>query len=76
MSVLFLQKDKKLADELIQEMKSNFTLTEEDEVSAYLGAQLKVDPDSRKVTMSQPFLIKKIIQQFILNHTKCMNCQH
>ena len=42
-------------------MQSQFTLTEEEDVSAYLGIQMKWDEEKGEVTMSQPFLIQRIL---------------
>jgi hypothetical protein len=59
--LIFAQK-KSLADELILNLKEKFTLSEEDDVSAYLGVKMKLDEESGKVTMSQPFLTDRIIE--------------
>jgi hypothetical protein len=58
---LIFAKNKDLADELLKELQSTFTLTEEDEVAAYLGCQLTMDPTSNTVTIAQPYLIQRII---------------
>ena len=36
-------------------------MTEEDDVSAYLGVKMKLDDKTGEVTMTQPFLIDRII---------------
>lgn len=59
---LIFAKNKELADELITELKTVFTLTEEEEVAAYLGVMMKLDEKEDTVSMSQPFLIQRIIE--------------
>ena len=54
-------KDKTLADDLISSLHEQFTLSEEDDVSAYLGVKMKIDKEDNTVSMSQPFLIDRII---------------
>jgi hypothetical protein len=43
-------------------LKENLTLSEEDDVSAYLGVKMKIDKDNNTVSMTQPFLIDRIIE--------------
>ena len=52
---------KELADKVIAELSTKFTLTEEDDVSAYLGVMMKLDETDDTVEMTQPFLIQRII---------------
>ena len=59
---LIFAKSKADADKLIQDLQSQFTLTEEEDVSAYLGVQMEIDKDENTVTMSQPYLIERIIK--------------
>ena len=60
---LIFAKDKALADDLIINLrKKTFTLSEEEEVSAYLGVKMKIDKEANTVSMSQPFLINRIIE--------------
>ena len=58
---LIFADEKSQADELIINLQQQFTLTEEEDVSAYLGVKLEIDDKTGTVTMSQPFLIEKII---------------
>ena len=59
---LIFAEEKCLADKLIVNLKKKFILSEEDDVSAYLGVKMKLDKESGKVTMSQPFLTERIIE--------------
>ena len=59
---LIFAKNKDLADELIDELKSHFTLTEEEDVSAYLGVMLEIDKEKDCISMKQPFLIDRILE--------------
>lgn len=59
---LIFTRQKFLADELIVNLKKKFTLSEEDDVSAYLGVKMDINEESGKVTMSQPFLTDRIIE--------------
>jgi hypothetical protein len=60
---LIFAKNQELAQDLIQGLQKTFVLTEEDDVSAYLGVQLKMDEATDTVTLSQPYLIERIIQE-------------
>lgn len=59
---LIFTREKYLADDLIVNLKKKFTLSEEDDVSAYLGVKMKFDEETGKVSMSQPFLTDRIIE--------------
>ena len=59
---LIFAKEKNLADKLIKDLQKNFTLTEEGDVSAYLGVQMSIDQENGEITMTQPFLIERIIE--------------
>jgi hypothetical protein len=59
---LIFAKDKALADDLIINLRKTFTLSEEEDVSAYLGVKMKIDKEANTVSMSQPFLIDRIIE--------------
>jgi hypothetical protein len=59
---LIFTKDKALADELILQLHENFTLSEEEDVSAYLGVKMNIDKEKNTVSMTQPFLIDRIIE--------------
>ena len=60
---LIFAKSKEIADSLIEELQSNFTLTEEEGgVTAYLGVKMELNEEDDTVTMSQPFLIDRIIE--------------
>ena len=58
---LIFSETKGLADEIIKDLRQTFTLTEEDDVSAYLGVETNMDDEKGEVTMTQPFLIDRII---------------
>ena len=58
---LIFTDDKSHSDSLVEALQAKFVLTEEEDVSSYLGLQLDIDAETGKVTMSQPFLIDKII---------------
>ncbi len=58
---LIFAQSKELADTLIAQLQTMFTLTEEGAVDAYLGVQMDIDKDNNNITMSQPFLIQRII---------------
>ena len=58
---LIFSKNKDLADDFIVNLKKKFTLTEEEDVSAYLGIQMKLDEENGEVSMAQPFLIQCIL---------------
>ena len=54
---------KELADKFIYDLKHQFTLSEEGEVSAYLGVKMELEEETGQVTtISQPFLIQRIIE--------------
>ena len=59
---LIFLKSKDFADELIASLQNSFTLTEEEDVSAYLGVEVKFCNVTDAVTLSQPYLIKRIIE--------------
>ena len=60
---LIFTRKKCLADDLILNLKKKkFTLSEDDDVSSYLGVKMELDEESGKVTMSQPFLTDRIIE--------------
>jgi hypothetical protein len=58
---LIFSKNKQIADDLIKGLDTKFSLTEEEDVSAYLGVKMEIDKDKNTVTMSQPYLIERII---------------
>ena len=49
------------ADALIAELETNFILTDEGEVSTYLGVKVSKDSTNGSITLTQPFLIQRII---------------
>ena len=59
---LIFTKSEKVAKEYIESMHQQFTLTKEGDISAYLGVKLQIDDVTDTVTMSQPFLIERIIE--------------
>jgi len=58
---LIFAKDKSSADQIIEALRRSFTLTEEEDVSAYLGVEVNIDEDTDTVSLTQPYLIKRII---------------
>ena len=58
---LIFARKKEMADEVINALRNKFTLTEDEDVSAYLGILMKLDEENDTVEMSQPFLIQRII---------------
>ena len=59
---LIYVKDKSEADALILELQDNFILTDEGEVSTYLGVQVVKDDEDGTLTLTQPFPIDRILQ--------------
>ena len=59
---LIFSREKEYVDALILALKKQCTLSEEGEVSAYLGVKMELNEETGKVTMSQPFLIQRIIE--------------
>jgi hypothetical protein len=59
---LIFSREKEFADNLIIALKRKFTLSEEGDVSAYLGVKMDLNIETGQVTMSQPFLIQRIIE--------------
>lgn len=59
---LIFAREKEFADTLILSLKQQFTLSEEGDVSAYLGVKMEINEETGNVTMSQPFLIQRIIE--------------
>ena len=60
---LIFGKNKEMVDEIIMKLHNKFSLTEEGDVSAYLGVKVNIDPDSDKITLTQPYLIQRIIDE-------------
>jgi hypothetical protein len=60
---LFFAKDMARIDDFIASLKTEgFVLTEEEDVYAFLGVELKTDPKSGEITLTQTGLIKKLIK--------------
>jgi hypothetical protein len=60
---LFFAKDMERIDDFIASLKTEgFVLTEEEDVYAFLGVELKSDPKSGEITLTQTGLIKKLIK--------------
>ena len=55
---LIFAKNKSFAYALIHELQQSFTLTEDEDVLAYLGVEVHIDKDNDTVSLTQPFLIK------------------
>ncbi|KAL7534594.1 hypothetical protein ACHAWF_004881 [Thalassiosira exigua] len=69
---IILGKDMAVVDSLIQSLKNgeeNFELTDEGSIDKYLGVLIK-DIDENTFEMSQPFLIRRIIQFLSLDESK------
>ena len=60
---LIFGKNKKVVDEVIIKLHDKFSLTEEGDVSAYLGVKVNIDSDSDNITLTQPYLIQRIIEE-------------
>ena len=60
---LIFAKFKEQADGLIEELHKKRILTEDDYVSAYLGDQVDINSEIDSISLSQPFLIKCIIDE-------------
>jgi hypothetical protein len=58
---IFVQ-EKKLADEMIVNLQKTFTLSKEEDVSAYLGVKMELNETTGTVSMTQPFLIQRVIE--------------
>ena len=58
---LIFVKQKELVDQLIADLNRNFSHTEEDDVSAFLGVQVEIDKNTDKISLNQPCLIQRII---------------
>ena len=43
---LIFAKQKQLANQLIADLNRNFSITEEDDISAFLGVQVEIDKDT------------------------------
>ena len=73
---LFFGPDSKKIEEVIKQLKEmKYSLTEEDDVYAFLGVQVKQDGD--KIKLSQPGLINKVINLVGMNdcNAKDTPCQ-
>ena len=53
---------KELADKLIENFNKKFTLTEEEDVSAYLGVQVKMEDKEDTISLTQLYLIQRIVE--------------
>ena len=60
---LIFGRNKDLVDEVIKKLHDKFSLTEEGDVSAYLGVQVNIDPVSDNISLTQPYLIQRIIDE-------------
>ena len=58
---LIFAKDKTYADQLINDIRKTFTITEEEDLSAYLGVEVNMDENTDAVSLTQPYLIKRIV---------------
>ena len=58
---LIFAKNEAIASTFIKEMQQQFVLTEEEDVSAYLGVQMDINESDDTITMTRPFLIERII---------------
>ena len=58
---LIFAKDKLCADQLIVDLKRSFTLTKEEDVSAYLGVEVKINEEDDTISLIQPYLIQRIL---------------
>ena len=56
-----------MADNLIKQLEIDFTLTDEGDVSTYLGVQVSLDEKTNTIDLKQPFLIERIIDAIKCN---------
>ena len=59
--MLCFSRDGKVLDELVQTLKDDFKITDEDEVTKYLGVDVE-KKDENTIVMRQPFLIERVIE--------------
>ena len=64
---LIFSKEKPMADNLIKQLEIDFTLTDEGDVSTYLGVQVSLDEKTNTIDLKQPFLIERIIDAIKCN---------
>ena len=55
---LIYSKEKEATDELISQLRENFTLTDEGDVDTYLGVQVELNEKDNTIELKQPFLIE------------------
>ena len=60
---LIFGKSKEVADKVIQDLHNKFTLTEEGDVSAYLGVVVDINQEDDSISLTQPYLIDRIIAE-------------
>ena len=53
---------KELADQLIENLNKKFISTEEEDMSAYLGVQVKMEDEEDTISLTQPYLIQRIVE--------------
>jgi Reverse transcriptase (RNA-dependent DNA polymerase)/GAG-pre-integrase domain len=59
--------DEQGIDKIIHDIKQVFNITHADQVTDFLGVQVKKDPTTGTITMTQPLLIQSIIRDLGLN---------
>ena len=66
---ILISKETSVIDEFIQSLQNgpeNFDFTDEGTMSSYLGVDVSRLPDGNGFTLSQPYLIQRIIEASIL----------
>lgn len=60
---LIFGKNKGTADAVIQDLQTKFTLPEEGDILAYLEVKVEIDPGTDSISLIQPYLIQRIIDE-------------
>ena len=60
---LIFGKNKEVADKVIHDLHKKFTLTEEGDVSSYLGVMVDINQEDDSISLTQPYLIDRIIEE-------------
>jgi histone deacetylase 1/2 len=64
---LLFAPEQMMLDNVISDLSKRYILQNEGDVSAYLGIQVTKDPKAKTITLSQPGLIKQLIQDIDLD---------
>ena len=66
---LIFCKEKEQADELIKSLQKDYSLTDEGDVSTYLGVEISKNDDN-SIKLSQPHLKRRILEEFQIIFTQ------